>query len=151
MPKSGKTNSFFIWTGTKSFFVFTIWKESLFTAHHSFIQCCGESALLIMRIRIQLYLNADPNPDPDQDPWSQTNADTDPDPGQTIKSQKIEYFNNIFKLVTGNKSKNLWFLWRYKSPFERQETRLIGIVFFVNFWIRIRFPNTNPQHWFYNS
>ncbi len=34
------------------------------------------------------YLNTDPDPNPD--PVSQSNAD--PDPGQTLKSQKVDFF-----------------------------------------------------------
>jgi hypothetical protein len=34
------------------------------------------------------YLNADP------DPRSQTNADPNPDPGQTLKSQKVDFFSH---------------------------------------------------------
>jgi hypothetical protein len=61
---------------------------------------------------VGIDFNADPNPDPafylnaDPDPWSQTNTDpdpwsrtnADPDPGQTLKSQKIEFYTQKINL-----------------------------------------------------
>jgi hypothetical protein len=55
-----------------------------------------------IRIRIQLFIT---NAEPDPEPGSQTNADPDQDPGQTLKSQKVEfYMKNILNIAKRSKT-----------------------------------------------
>ncbi len=66
------------------------------------------------------YVNADP------DPVSGTKLriPADSDPGQTLTSQKVEFFHEKYVLKVGKRSKNIpTRLRRYKSLMERQETR----------------------------
>jgi hypothetical protein len=57
--------------------------------------------VLGIRIGFNAYPVPDPafylNSDPDSDPGSQTNAD--PDPGQTLKSQKVEFFHEKYRYL----------------------------------------------------
>ncbi len=79
------------------------------------------------------------------DPWIQgvkpmrIHADLDSDTSQTLKSQKDEFSHEVI----GHKT----YLQRYKSLFDRQETKFTVFVDFGPFafsWIRIRIPNTDP-------
>jgi hypothetical protein len=90
------------------------------------------------------YLNADP------DPGSQTNADPDPypdsDPGQTLKSQKVEFYvENIFQV--GTRSSKTCGIYEGTKAFLKG--RKPG--FFVNFgrfpcsWIQDSHANADPD------